>query len=661
MPQLSAHLNSTGEGASTINLKRLWLIICFATSSGLNRRTLLFTSIELLGSPLREEMDPKVQEYLPLLQSWREMLEKEDAAGLNDSFGLAGPFGYGTSTVVRLQLFKLGFVQIALQIATSDPTKFGVARLDAWQFFEGLLPRVNSADDSEDEVLKQFWKLNGVALLVDEIERREQQKEEPAELYKACGWLATVDEITPDLLKTGIHKRAIANLASSYASADTKDSSMSFLRTASACYSTRGILRADGALTAVTPFLECLKNSDTISLRMGFRAGSVVARLAGNDEDGIGPQVLRGNPLLIARNVEILNLTLDAGPGGQVFNMLIQPHLITMDLLTIASSDLNKPLLKGSIGVLCKALKLRGEDSEELVVDVVKIFLQLSFDIGCRAELAKIKTEIITLVQRLVVEPVYDLDARMAAQNLINILSAEEVSSPSSITKPSGRLGTLLKAGFKAKTAASREGVVERRKSAAVTGDRHIMLSYNWGSQKLVKRVDDLLRANGIKTWVDYRDMGPNLLDSMAQAVEGASCVVVFMTTKYKESPNCRKECEYANNFKVPITYVMAEKDYNPNGWLGLLLGSSVYISGWDAHLVEANLGQLIERANLGKPAGSPVVVTKASGPASTMPESAASPQLMDTLQAMQAQLQALTESMEEIKRDVKLALTQRS
>ena len=38
--------------------------------------------------------------------------------------------------------------------------------------------------------------------------------------------------------------------------------------------------------------------------------------------------------------------------------------------------------------------------------------------------------------------------------------------------------------------------------------------------------------------------MGPNLNDSMAQAIENAYVVFAFMTSEYKESANCRKECE---------------------------------------------------------------------------------------------------------------------
>ena len=77
------------------------------------------------------------------------------------------------------------------------------------------------------------------------------------------------------------------------------------------------------------------------------------------------------------------------------------------------------------------------------------------------------------------------------------------------------------------------------------------MLSYNWAIQPLVVHVDELLRQIGVKVWIDIRDMGPNLNDSMAEAIENALCIFVFMTNAYKESPNCRKECEYADGQKM--------------------------------------------------------------------------------------------------------------
>lgn len=48
--------------------------------------------------------------------------------------------------------------------------------------------------------------------------------------------------------------------------------------------------------------------------------------------------------------------------------------------------------------------------------------------------------------------------------------------------------------------------------------------------------------------------MGPNLNDSMAIAIEGASIVFVFMTAKYKESANCRKECKFVRTNSLLLT-----------------------------------------------------------------------------------------------------------
>jgi len=45
--------------------------------------------------------------------------------------------------------------------------------------------------------------------------------------------------------------------------------------------------------------------------------------------------------------------------------------------------------------------------------------------------------------------------------------------------------------------------------------------------------------------------MGENLNDSMADAIDNAFCVFVFITSAYKESGNCRKECEYADDQNV--------------------------------------------------------------------------------------------------------------
>ena len=69
---------------------------------------------------------------------------------------------------------------------------------------------------------------------------------------------------------------------------------------------------------------------------------------------------------------------------------------------------------------------------------------------------------------------------------------------------------------------------------------KHVMISYQWAVQKLVIQIKNKLQADGFKVWMDIDEMGGSTLESMAKAVENASVILVCVSQKYKESPNCR-------------------------------------------------------------------------------------------------------------------------
>lgn len=48
------------------------------------------------------------------------------------------------------------------------------------------------------------------------------------------------------------------------------------------------------------------------------------------------------------------------------------------------------------------------------------------------------------------------------------------------------------------------------------------------------------LQAEGYAIWIDIEKMGGSTLEAMAHAVENAAVVLVCMSEKYKQSPNCR-------------------------------------------------------------------------------------------------------------------------
>ena len=56
----------------------------------------------------------------------------------------------------------------------------------------------------------------------------------------------------------------------------------------------------------------------------------------------------------------------------------------------------------------------------------------------------------------------------------------------------------------------------------------HIMLSYQWDSQELVKKVFTKLEKLGFDAWMDLQDMSGNINDAMA-AGETSSTILMYI------------------------------------------------------------------------------------------------------------------------------------
>nr|XP_039264112.1 uncharacterized protein LOC120339938 isoform X1 [Styela clava] len=107
---------------------------------------------------------------------------------------------------------------------------------------------------------------------------------------------------------------------------------------------------------------------------------------------------------------------------------------------------------------------------------------------------------------------------------------------------------------------------------------RHVMLSYQWDIQESVEKLYEYLVKEGFKVWMDIHRMKGSTLESMAEAVENASIIVMCVTEKYKESHNCKREAEYAAVRKVPILPLKFDAGYDPKGWLGIIMGAALYV-----------------------------------------------------------------------------------
>ena len=107
----------------------------------------------------------------------------------------------------------------------------------------------------------------------------------------------------------------------------------------------------------------------------------------------------------------------------------------------------------------------------------------------------------------------------------------------------------------------------------------HVMISYQWDVQVMIKRLVDSLQSREYEIWFDLDRMKGSTMDAMADAVDEAAVVVFAVSLQYKESSNCRLEANYAYQQKVPMIPIMVQKDYRAKGWLGLLLGTKFWHS----------------------------------------------------------------------------------
>ena len=138
------------------------------------------------------------------------------------------------------------------------------------------------------------------------------------------------------------------------------------------------------------------------------------------------------------------------------------------------------------------------------------------------------------------------------------------------------------------------------RVQSSVSKGSHIMLSYQWNNQELVKRVADVLKQKNIPIWFDIAgDMKGNINAAMANGVEGAAMVVSFDTVAYSKSINCQKELTYASQLKKNILPILLENDkIFQDTWLGMIIASLNGINMHDDNQFNSTIDILVQRIN---------------------------------------------------------------
>ncbi|KAH9259727.1 hypothetical protein BASA81_002149 [Batrachochytrium salamandrivorans] len=316
------------------------------------------------------------------------------------------------------------------------------------------------------------------------------------------------------------------------------------------------VLMCCGVLRLALKYLHYMTSDDERDIDFGLTAASLLIRLVGKDESGKGFDAIQGNKDLLEETKSLLELVLDGGEDGVVYGYSRDPANIILDISVLATSDGNKPLLAEFIPLILRAMEER-PDNERMLKYAVVALSQLAFDTNSQPVLLEHEERVLDCLNQVISK---------------TRKTDKETFRTASVLRATIESGFELQPAAPAQEPARKPSIVAqlvRRVSAATpppSKPKHVMISYQWDVQPIAKALEAALSKNGIKTWFDLNDMGSNINDSMAEAVEGSYHIVVLFSRKYKESGNCRKECEMGDNGTRAMTFVKVQPDYTPEG-----------------------------------------------------------------------------------------------
>ncbi|CAF0829826.1 unnamed protein product [Rotaria sp. Silwood1] len=105
-----------------------------------------------------------------------------------------------------------------------------------------------------------------------------------------------------------------------------------------------------------------------------------------------------------------------------------------------------------------------------------------------------------------------------------------------------------------------------------------IMISYCHVDKELTYKIQQYLVNQNFKVWIDLNNMYGPAMSAMADAVENTEFVILCMSDSYKQSTYCQAEAEYAFKCKRRLLPLVMRQGYKPDGWLGFMIGSRIYI-----------------------------------------------------------------------------------
>lgn len=354
------------------------------------------------------------------------------------------------------------------------------------------------------------------------------------------------------------------------------------------------LVEADFFTLALRPVIDS-KGSGDKHAALVARATMAAANLVGRDENS----GLSASSMGLATIVKCFEFSLEA-QEQKLFGVVWTVPLTLFPLFNLSVADENKKSLldAGLMGALLKLVKTyRTNDKVRASIFAKRASRRLSDGPNAKATTAALQASSAAASAKL------DSMLSMIELGLHTVMNMSFDDSVKKWLKKEANMKVLMDLhsvdpprSFRAKLSAKdiinnilweldQDNKAKKRlaEPQQINKGKWVMISYNWGSQALVKKVADRLVEAGVNVWMDILPgcMEGHTLEAMADAVGNASAVLMFVTRAYKESANCRREGSYAQDLRKPIIPIILEPGYSMDGtwgWLGLVLAGKLFI-----------------------------------------------------------------------------------
>ncbi|XP_072019789.1 uncharacterized protein [Amphiura filiformis] len=225
-------------------------------------------------------------------------------------------------------------------------------------------------------------------------------------------------------------------------------------------------------------------------------------------------------------------------------------------LSRLAINDENKTAIQKCGGIPVLICMLQNEFSDEESLEAFTLLWHLVFMESIKRE--AVIQDIVEIFQILTLSKAYFM--REIATYVLWEIGNHDINFPSIPDDPA-----MEKPPFYLSMPATED---RKQKSGC------IVMSYQHESESKALYIKDKLEDRGYNVWMNEFPLRQRILEEKVGVIKQSLSMIVCVTEKYKESPSCRSEASYAKEQGKPIIPLLMDADYQPDGWLGKLLGT---------------------------------------------------------------------------------------